>query len=94
MYCSFASIGHADIMWSIVSSKYDDDYYYCVCGGGGGGGVFIDDVSISQTIMSMVELLNNSKPERILKKAVLAYSRHNSCIFMEGRGAIRKPQYV
>jgi len=22
VYCSFASIGHADIMWSIVSSNY------------------------------------------------------------------------
>ena len=28
MYCSFASIGHADIMWSIVSSNYYYYYYY------------------------------------------------------------------
>ena len=28
MYCSVASIGHADIMWSIVSSNYYYYYYY------------------------------------------------------------------
>ena len=28
MYCSFASIGHGDIMWSIVSSHYYYYYYY------------------------------------------------------------------
>ena len=28
MYCSFASIGHADIIWYIVSSNYYYYYYY------------------------------------------------------------------
>jgi len=28
MYCSVASIGHADIMWSIVSSRFGN---VCIC---------------------------------------------------------------
>ena len=68
--CSFASIGHADIMWSIVSSNCWQSlhllsvsvfkiYYYCYC-------YYIFSQAIRQLVLILTVTLSCSSPHNLL----------------------------